>query len=329
MTDVLVTGAAGAIGCHLVRRILETTDWRITIADSYRHGGRLERIDVATAGHDPRRVRNLRVDLADPTPHAFDLFGRPEHIIHLAALSDVTDSVRYPRRVIDNNLRSTLNLLDWAAGYDHATFVQFSTDEVYGDVYPGDWRGPWDPHRPSNPYAASKAACEDFAYTYWRAGTVRLVVTNTTNNFGEMQGPSKYPTMIQRALWNGQAVRVHTHAGKPGSRYYLHSEQTADAVLHILTLPVPVHELGAIDSPARYHIAGTDAVDNLELAELTADAMGLPLSWEKVDCHEQNPAHDIHYGIQPDGVPGWSPKPFLPYLERTCRWHMEHPEWLS
>jgi dTDP-D-glucose 4,6-dehydratase len=100
---------------------------------------------------------------------------------------------------------------------------------------------------------------------------------------------------------------------------------------HILTqLPVEEHRRGDIDDPAKYHIAGNRAVDNLELARVIADLMHMPLDYELVDCHADNPAHDIHYGIQPDGVPGWScPTSFQADLSDTVRWHLEHPEWLA
>lgn len=328
MTSLLLTGGAGAIGCHVVAHVMDKTDWSVTVVDSFEHGGNFARLEEVMKGHNWGRLRTVRHDLTTPLP---DSFPTHTHIVHMAALSDVAESVTSPHRVIRNNVTSTLNMLDWAASHEHSTFVQFSTDEVYGDVADGHTRDVWDPHRPSNPYSASKAACEDLAYAYWRAGSVRLVITNTTNNFGEMQGVSKYPTMLQSLLYRGETVRVHTHDGKPGSRYYIHSRLVAEALHHILTqLPVMVHQRGEMDDPAKYHIAGTSATDNLALAKMVADIMGVPLKYELVDCHVDNPAHDIHYGIGLDGVPGWaSPFSFSSDLAHTVRWHMANSEWLT
>lgn len=328
---VLITGAAGAIGCHLVRHFIEQTDWTVTCLDSFEHGGDFTRIRVAVGDGDWTRVRTVRHDLNEPVGATPDhQIGDVDHIVHLAALSDVAESVRDPRRSIENNVNATLNMLEWAARREHRTFLHFSTDEVYGDARPGENRMPWDPHRPSNPYSASKAACEDIAHAYWRAGLVNLVITNTTNNFGEMQQATKYPTMVQRLLHRGETVRVHTCDGVPGTRYYLHSKRTAEAVAHILRSEPTRHRLGDIDQPDKYHIAGAEALDNLTMAHLIADLMGVPLEYELVDCLAENPAHDLNYTIQHNGVPGWKPPVTLvPDLDDTIRWHLKHPEWLA
>ena len=186
--------------------------------------------------------------------------------------------------------------------------------------------------RPSNSYAASKAAGELISYAYWRAGLVNLIITNAVNNFGETQSVSKYPAMLQRKLARGEKVTVHGSPSGIGSRYYLHSGSTADALRHILTTTTPrQHQQGAIDEPDKYHIVG-DELNNLELAELVAETMGTELDYELVDPHADtgNPAHDIEYRMQDNKLraSGWKPPVSLrESMQRTVEWTQAHPQW--
>ena len=330
---VLLTGGAGGIGVHVVVHLLANTDWHITVLDSLRHKGNRDRITDLCGPHDGR-LRIIQHDLVCPISTALrDDIGPVDHILHLAAISDVGYSVRNPRYTIVNNVESTITMLDYAAEIVHDTFVYFSTDEVYGPVADGNsGHDEWDTLRPSNPYAASKAAGELFAYAYWRAGLVNLVITNATNNFGETQGVSKYPAMTQAKLSRGETITVHGSKDEIGSRHYLHSRNTADALLHILTKTVPhQHVQGTVDQPDKYHIVGEDRLNNLELAQLIAELMGIDLDYELVDCHDGNPAHDIHYAMRDTNLraTGWKPPTSLhDSMKHTIDWHQDHPKWL-
>lgn len=333
MKRVLLTGGGGAIGAHVIAHLLQNTDWQIIVLDSFRHKGYKDRIRVAMAGHDPERVRVIQHDLVCPiSPYLARSIGSINYILHLAAISDVFWAVNNEAYTIHNNIMSTLTMLEYAKETEHEAFIYFSTDEVYGPVHEGEAHAEWSPHRPSNSYSASKAASEDICYPYWRAGQVRLILTNTMNNFGEMQAPSKYPAMIQKRLQDGQTITVHGHEGKIGSRFYIHSRNAADAILFILqNLPPHIHKVGEIDDPDRYHIVGEVRLNNLELAKLIAGLMGSPLKYEMMDFHADNPAHDIHYGLQDNKLraAGWQqPKPFGDSMRDTIEWQRRHPEWL-
>src|SRR5690606_9971900 len=147
------------------------------------------------------------------------------------------------------NVELMLNVLEYARAVKPRAFLHFSTDEVYGPAEIDKGHPEWDTILPSNPYAASKAAQEAIAISYWRTYNVPLIITNTMNNFGEMQSPSKYPAMIQKKLEAGEPVEVHAAAdGQIGTRYYLHSRNAADAVLFILnTIEPRLHVPGTVD----------------------------------------------------------------------------------
>lgn len=331
---VLLTGGAGAIGVHVIAHFLNETDWHITVLDSLRHKGDRSRIHAYLEDHQDwaERVTILQHDLVCPISRALAAaIGPVNYILHLAAISDVPYAVDNPRYTIVNNVASTITMLDYAAETEHEAFVYFSTDEVYGPKpVAADGHQEWDHFRPSNPYSASKAAGELFAYSYWRAGHVELIITNSTNNFGETQGASKYPALIQHNLLYGKKITVHGNERGIGSRCYIHSVNTADALLHILTNTTPYrHTPGAIDTPHKYHIVGAETLNNLELAQLIASMMGRELDFDLVDYPHQ--AHDIHYGLKDVELhaSGWKPPVSLTEsLKRTVEWNQRHPGWL-
>ena len=332
---VLITGIGGAIASHVMAHILTNTDWDIVGIDSFRHKGTRDRIESFCADHPGwrERVKVLQHDLVCPINETLKKeIGRINYILHLAAISDVQLSVDNPRYTIITNMESTMTMLDYAREVNHDTFVYFSTDEVYGPVAEGDApHKEWDVMRPSNPYSASKGAGELAAYAYWRAGWVNLVITNTMNNFGEAQGRSKFPAMVQYLLQNGKKVTIHGNADEIGSRYYLHSRNAADALLFILGKTAHKHKAGEIDWPDKYHIVGNERLNNLEMAQLVAELMGKELDYELVDFHKDNPAHDIHYGMQDTklNAMGWTPPQTLrESMKNTIEWQMDHQEWI-
>lgn len=309
---VLLTGGGGAIGVHVVKWFLQETDWTITIIDSYRHKGDPTRVANLLKSHTAwrDRVRVIKHDLCCPISVQMAAeIGAVDYILHLAAMSDVFLSVENPVYCMKNNIDSTIVMLEYARNTPHAAFIYFSTDEVYGPVERGGAHKEWDAHKPSNAYSASKAASEDLCYAYWRGYGVKLIVTNTMNNFGETQAPSKYPSMIQQRLENGEPITVHASNGEIGTRYYIHSEDVADALLFILqNLPAHEHETGALDEPDRYHLVGSACVDNESLVRIIAGITGDTPQIEYVDFHSDNPAHDIHYGLEDNKLraAGWS-----------------------
>lgn len=331
----MVTGGAGSIGVHVISHIMHKTDWNVVNLDSFRHKGYRERLERMYV-HYPEwraRVRDIQHDLVCPiSPKMQEFIGPVEYIFHLAALSDVPFSVENPVYTIKNNVESTLMILEYARVIKPEVFLYFSTDEVYGPVENGQSHKEWDTHRPSNAYSASKAASEDICHAYWRAYDLPLIITNTENNFGEMQSASKFPVIIQKKVENGEVVTVYGNDKESGTRFYIHSRNVADALLHILKQGVKRHEIGTIDEPLRYHIVGKACLSNLELAQTIARLMGKELKYEMVDFHRDNPGHDIHYALQDNTLraTGWKePVDFETSMAKVIKWQEENPEWIN
>ncbi len=335
MKRVLLTGISGSIGCHTFAHIMATTDWEVVGIASYKHKGWIDRIVEMTTAHPEwaDRLTMITHDLIAPFSELTKKkIGHIDYIINLAALSDVGASIEYPVETVVNNTAVILNMLEYAREVKPETFLQISTDEVYGASGKDYGHPEWSPIVPSNPYSASKACQEAVAISYWRTYNVPVIITNTMNNFGEMQQGSKYPAMVQKWIANDETVVIHGKEGNIGSRYYIHSRNHADALLYILkNLPAYMHTAEEADKPDRYNIVGDVQLDNLELAEKIADLMGKPLKHKLIyDYHSTRPGHDLHYGL--DGTKlknlGWkSPVSFDESMKSTIDWQSKNPLW--
>jgi len=279
------------------------------------------------------RLTIIQHDLVCPIPPEMEArIGHIDYVLHLAAISDVFLSIENPVYTVQNNVNSTLTMLEYARKVKPEQFIYFSTDEVYGPVERGKAHREWDTHRPSNPYSASKAASEDICYCYWRSFGVPVIITNTMNNFGEMQSQSKFPVIVQKLVEKGETVTIHGNEKEAGTRFYIHSRNAADAVLRILEEGPKQHEPGVIDEPHRYHIVGEACLTNLEMAETVAELMGKELKYKVEDFHSHNPGHDIHYGLENNNLKalGWKePVPFKESLKNTILWQQENKEWIE
>lgn len=333
MSRILLTGAAGGVGVHVLAHIMHNTDLDVVCLDSFHHKGYRDRLVRVQQNHPDwaSRIRILQHDLTCPiSPELAKRIGIVNYIIHLAALSDVSFSISNPGYVIKNNVDSTVVMLEYARTLKLSGFVYFSTDEVYGPVQNDGAHDEWDTHRPSNAYAASKAASEDICYAYWRSYGVPVIITNTMNNFGEMQSGSKFPVMVQKWIQNNEEVIIHGNGKEIGTRYYIHSRNVADALLHILKKHVTRHKQGELDEPDRYHIVGDLQLSNLQLAQMISELMGKKFKYKLVDFHKDNPAHDIHYGLVDNKLyADWeAPLSLEDSLKNTIEWQQRNPEWM-
>lgn len=333
-TKVLLTGASGFFGSHLLRHLLMNTDWHIICIVSWKHKGTPERVDGALKDLDKDRVTIIRHDLEAPfTEQTKKRIGQIDYILNIASNSHVDRSIEEPRPFIEGNVHSVLTMLDLAVELKPKLFLQFSTDEVYGPAPEGVNYTEWSTIRPSNPYSASKAAQEAIAFSYWRTYGVPLVITNTMNLVGQTQDTEKYPARLIRKIYNGETVTVHGKPGDIGSRFYIHARNAADAVLFIVNnLPPKDYKEDIILEPDRYNIVGETELNNLELAEMTARLLGKELKYEFENFHATRPGHDRRYALSGEKLRklGWQPpEDFEESWKRSIDWTLEHKEeWL-
>lgn len=333
---VLLTGAGGFVGSHVLRHLMTRTEWTVACPVTFRHRGVPKRIASAVETNPEwwDRVDVIYADLSAPIDSVTAArFGDVDYLLNVASESHVDRSIEAPGPFVENNVRLMTNILDYARQARPKVVLQMSTDEVYGPAPDGYAHREWDPVLPSNPYSASKAAQEAVCFTYWRTYGVPVVITNTMNILGEMQDPEKFVPKTMRALMAGEPVTVHVSPdGRPGSRFYLHARNLADAWLWLLCKHEP-QMYGDHDRPSRFHIVGEREVTNLEMVRELAALMGITdPKLDLVDFHSSRPGHDLRYAL--DGsklaAAGWSPPlPLQESLARTVEWTMAHPEWLG
>ena len=327
---VLVTGARGFVGSHVVEHILKNTDWDVVIFDKLGYASltedRLTDIEIWEA--NKHRVNFYAIKLTLPVPDTIDReIGEIDYILHLAADSHVDHSIEDPRTFILNNVACTIGILEYARNHPELKmFINFSTDEVYGPAPEGYSFKEFEWHRPSNPYAASKSAQEAIGISYSNTFKVPVITTHTMNIIGERQHPEKYVPMVIRKVLNGETVTIHSNADKTkaGSRFYIHARNLADALLHIISLGYNGYD--------EWNIAGLQEIDNLEMAQRIANIIGKELKYEMVNFHSSRPGHDLRYALDSSKLidSGYMyPKDFDYTLEHTVRWTVENKDkWL-
>lgn len=337
---VLLTGAAGFVGHHVLEHLLQNTGWEIVATDSFRHKGVTDRLaEVRDANpHEWHRVTVITHDLSVPfSPQAAARIGEVDRILAVASQSHVDRSIRDPVPFVTNNVAVILNTLEFArtnlSRGPRAKVLLVSSDEVYGPVEHVDGaHAEWDAILPSSPYSASKAAQEAISIAYWRSYGVPVIITNLMNVIGERQLTEKYLPMLIRRISRGETVTIHGSPGNIGTRHYLHARNAADAWLFLLREGPGVAPFPEAHRPPRYNIAGPDVVSNLDLARMVAEITGKPLHYELVDFHSARPGHDPHYGLDPARLSalGWNPPvDFATSLKKTVLWTLEHPHWLA
>jgi dTDP-glucose 4,6-dehydratase len=333
MKRVLLTGASGFFGSHLLRHLLVNTDWEFICPCSWKHKGTPERVELAIDGMDASRVQIITHDLESPfTEQTKKRFGKIDYILNIASNSHVNRSIDNPGEFIVANTLLSYNMLELAREIKPEVFLQFSTDEVYGPAPDGVFHKEWSCIIPSNPYSASKVCQEATAISYWRTYNVPVIITNTMNIFGETQDSEKYLAQLISKIHRGDTVNVHGSEGNIGSRFYLHARNAASAVLHILQNTTPsLYNEGENFVPDRYNIVGDLEIDNLTMANIIAGMMGKELKYQLVDFHHGRPGHDRRYALDGEKLrdAGWkAPVEFEDSLKKYIEWTLAHPEWM-
>lgn len=325
MRRVLITGAAGFIGHHVVAKLLNETDWRITIIDRLDESGNLNRLAEIGAAKNPRVdfvFHDLRAPIND---QLCAQIGEHDYVLHLAAGTHVDRSISDPMSFVLDNVVATTNMLEFARKVQCDLFLNFSTDEVFGPAPVGTAYKEDDRYNAGNPYSATKAGAAQMGVAYHNTYGVPVITTHTMNVIGYRQHPEKMVPMTIAKTDRGEVMTIHANKDKTkaGSRFYIDAQNVADAVQFIL-------ENGKVGE--KYNIVGEKELDNLQLANLIADAVGKPLKYEMVDFHSSRPGHDLRYALDGSKLAklGWTPPCTIDdSITDIVGWTLAHPRWLK
>jgi len=314
---VLVTGGAGFIGSNFIHYLLSLGDgYEVMNYDKLTYAGNLANLeDVAAHPH----YEFVRADICNARA-VWEAMQGCDAVVHFAAESHVDRSIFQPNAFARTNVAGTLVLLQVARKLGVRKFVHVSTDEVYGDLPPGqsakeDW-----PLRPSSPYAASKAASDLLVGSFVRTYSFPAVITRSSNNYGPYQFPEKFiPLMISNAL-EDRALPVYGDGLQ--ERDWIHVEDHCRGILAVLERG----ETGSV-----YNIGGGNTRKNLDMARLVLGMLGKPESL--LSFVQDRPGHDRRYSLdwgRISGALGWQPRIALEEgLKQTVEWYRRNGEWLS
>ena len=335
-----LTGGAGFIAHHVIDYLLNNSDWEIVSLDRLDFSGNLNRLADLLSNAAPevrKRVKVVYHDLkAEISPLTSSMIGRVDYIYHLAAGSHVDRSIEFPMEFVMDNVVGTANLLEYARKLDQLElFVNFSTDEVFGPAPDGVFYKELDRYNSTNPYSATKAGAEELCVAWQNTYKMPIYITHTMNVFGERQHPEKYIPMCVKRVRDGEKISIHSDATKtiPGSRHYIHAKDVAEGLYFITTLKgfEPMPDYGGAHCP-KFNLVGKEEVNNLEVAQIIADAQGKELNYELVDFHSARPGHDLRYALSGDYMRqlGWEPRVSLrKRLGQVVEWTLANNSWLK
>ncbi|MGA2405764.1 MAG: dTDP-glucose 4,6-dehydratase [Bacteroidales bacterium] len=329
---ILITGGAGFIGSHVVRRFVNKYPDYLTVnADKLTYAGNLENLS------DIEKEKNYRFERVDivEKQSVLDLFKKYnfDGVIHLAAESHVDRSITGPDEFVFTNIVGTVNLLNaalnsWKNTFEGKLFYHISTDEVYGSLGKEGFFTEETAYDPKSPYSASKASSDHMVRSYNHTFGVPAVISNCSNNYGPNQFPEKLIPLAINNIKNNKPIPVY---GKGENiRDWLYVED------HACAIDLIFHR-GRVGET--YNIGGNNEWKNLDLILLLCRIMDKKLnrsagtSEKLITYVKDRPGHDLRYAIDSSKLQeelGWSPMlEFAGGLEKTVEWYLSNTTWLE
>jgi dTDP-glucose 4,6-dehydratase len=311
---ILVTGGAGFIGSHLVRRLLTSGSGLVVNLDALRYSGNLENLTEVSSHRDYRFVHG---DICDAGTVANVLKEhRIDAVINCAAETHVDRSILDPGTFARTDVIGTATLLEECRKAGVTRYLQVSTDEVYGSVESGSSKET-DALDPRSPYSASKAGGDLLVCSYWTTFQFPVLLTRGSNTYGPNQYPEKFISLFVTNALEDQPLPLYGDGRY--RRDWLSVTDHCRAIEHVLQHGRP----GSI-----YNIGGGNERENLAVAELILKHLGKPISL--IRYVQDRPGHDRRYAVDCSRLRalGWAPTVlFEDGLRATIDWYRNNPSW--
>ncbi len=313
MRRFLVSGGAGFIGSNFVRHLLDShPDCHVTVLDKLTYAGNLDNLlDVQDNPH----YRFVKGDICDQAL-VEELMPQCQVVVNFAAESHVDRSLIDPGSFLRTDVQGTYVLLEAARCHGIETFLQISTDEVYGSIQQGSFQET-DLLSPSSPYSASKAGADLLALAYHTSFGVPVIITRSSNNFGPYQYPEKFiPLFIINAI-DGEPLPVYGDGLQVRDWLYV--------LDNCLAIDLVIHR----GQPGQvYNVGGGNERVNIDMAGAILDLLGKPR--DLLRHVTDRPGHDRRYSVDCRKLRnlGWAPaQSHEASLEATVKWYVDNEWW--
>jgi dTDP-glucose 4,6-dehydratase len=313
----LVTGGCGFIGSNYVRGLLSGR-WgqevrQVSVVDKLTYAGNLD--NLREVNGDPR-LCFYKDDILD-TPRMKKLLQGVDVVVHFAAESHVDRSIQGSSEFIQTNVAGTHSMLQASMENKVKIFIHVSTDEVYGSIDTGSWTEE-EPLLPNSPYAASKAASDLIARSYFVTHGLDVRITRCSNNFGPYQYPEKVIPLFITNLIEGKKIPLYGDG--LNVRDWLHVDD------HCLGIQAVIEKGRAGEI---YNIGGGTELNNNELTSLILQHMNQP--HDMIQMVEDRKAHDRRYSVntsKSERLLGYSPTKSLDSaLPTIIEWYQNNEAW--
>jgi dTDP-glucose 4,6-dehydratase len=332
MKKLLITGGAGFIGSHVVRRFVKQyPHYHIYNLDALTYAGNLE--NIADIEHESNYTF-VKGDIRD-AEFINNLFSQNDFVgvIHLAAESHVDRSITNPMDFITTNIIGTVNLLNaaresWKGSFDGRRFYHVSTDEVYGSLGSEGFFVETTAYDPQSPYSASKASSDHLVRAYGNTYKLPVVISNCSNNYGPNQFPEKLLPLAINNIVNKRPIPIYGKGENIRDWLYVEDHASAiDTIFHNASLG------------ETYNIGGHNELQNIELIRMLCNLMDEKLgrangeSAKLITFVTDRAGHDLRYAIDASKIAkdlGWKPSLQFPEgLRKTVDWYLSHSEWIQ
>jgi len=311
---ILVTGGAGFIGSHFVRRLLsEPGVENVIVLDNLTYAGRIENVEEFKSDS---RFRFVKGDIRD-TDVVEGLVKEVNYLVNFAAESHVDRSISDASSFISTNIVGTHTLLEAVKKRTEIRYLQVSTDEVYGSIPIGHWTED-SPLLPNSPYSASKASADLLVRAFNVTHGIDTVTTRCSNNFGSHQYPEKLIPLSIIKLMAGKKIQIYGNG--LNIRDWLHVKDHCDGIFLALTKG---------RSGAVYNFGADSEKTNLEIADVILHQMGLNQS--SIEFVADRLGHDLRYSVSFEKAKsdlGFVPRiSFEDGMRETINWYLNNEAW--